>query len=179
MHSAIEILTVQALAYDALGDRPCAMRALHRDLALAEPEGYIRVFVDEGLPMRLLLAESSGQLAARGRTTAVAEAARLLAYVETLLAAFPETMNDERRTMKKAPPIHRSSLIVHPFVEPLSERELEVLRLIAQGHSNQQIAEVLIVSVGTVKKHLNNIFGKLGVESRTQAVARARALSLL
>jgi LuxR family maltose regulon positive regulatory protein len=65
------------------------------------------------------------------------------------------------------------------LVEPLSERELEVLRLIAQGHSNQQIADALIVSVGTVKKHLNNIFGKLGVESRTQAVARARALSLL
>jgi len=65
------------------------------------------------------------------------------------------------------------------LVEPLTERELEVLRLIAQGHSNQQIADALIVSVGTVKKHLNNIFGKLGVHSRTQAVARARELSLL
>jgi LuxR family maltose regulon positive regulatory protein len=170
MHSAIEILNVQALAYQALADRPRALAALHRALALAAPEGYIRTFVDEGAPMRGLLADSSLQLAARGRSIGAAEAARLLAYVETLMAAFPDT---------GAAPEEAGARGSSMLVEPLSEREREVLTLIAQGHSNQQIAEVLIVSVGTVKKHLNNIFGKLEVQSRTQAVARARALRLL
>ena len=83
--------------------------------------------------------------------------------------------------MRLADHVQASSLkpLASTLVEPLSEREREVLTLIAQGLSNQQIADALIVSVGTVKKHLNNIFGKLAVESRTQAVARARALGLL
>jgi len=170
MHSAIEILTVQALAYAARADRPRALSALHRALALAEPEGYIRMFVDEGVPMRGLLAAYSVPLVGRGRSAGEPDAARLLAYVETLLAAFPA---DGRRTEDNG----AGSLST--LIEPLSEREREVLRLIAEGHSNQQIAEALIVSVGTIKKHLNNIFGKLGVTSRTQAVARARALRLL
>ena len=86
------------------------------------------------------------------------------------IRVFPD---DGRRTQDAQ--ARRSSSLV----ESLTERELEVLNLIAQGHSNQQIADALIVSLGTIKKHLNNIFGKLGVTSRTQAVARARELSLL
>jgi len=129
--------------------------------------------------MRALLDESRGSLAGRGRTGGEPVASWLPAYVETLLAALPRTEGRGLREESPAPghSVHspQSSLLI----EPLSERELEVLRLIAQGHSNQQIAEALIVSVGTIKKHLNNIFGKLGVQSRTQAVARARALSLL
>ncbi|HEX9438431.1 MAG TPA: LuxR C-terminal-related transcriptional regulator, partial [Roseiflexaceae bacterium] len=156
-----------------------ALSALHRALALAETEGYIRTFVDEGVPMRGLLAGSSVQLAAGGRSAGGAEAARLLAYVETLLAAFPRTEGRGLRTEAAESPHSVLSPQSSVLIEPLSERELEVLRLIAQGHSNQQIADALIVSVGTIKKHLNNIFGKLGVASRTQAVARAHALSLL
>jgi len=90
MHSAIEILALQALAYDALADRSRALTALERALALAAPEGYIRTFVDEGAAMRRLLADSGVQLAARGRTGGEPDAARLLAYVERLLAAFPD-----------------------------------------------------------------------------------------
>jgi len=179
MHSALEILILQALAYQALADRSRAQRVLDRALALAQPEGYIRMFVDEGVPMRLLLATCSGQLAAQGRGAGGAEAARLLAYVETLLAAFPRTEGRGPRTEAAEAPHSVLNPQSSTLVEPLTERELEVLRLIAQGHSNQQIAEALIVSLGTVKKHLNNIFGKLGVTSRTQAVARARALRLL
>jgi LuxR family transcriptional regulator, maltose regulon positive regulatory protein len=179
MHSAIEILNVETLAYDALAERPRALRVLHPALTLAQPEGYIRMFVDEGAPMRGLLADSSVQLAARGRSIGEAEAARLLAYIEMLLAAFPRTEGRGLRTESAEAPHSVLSPQSSVLVEPLSEREREVLTLIAEGHSNQQIADVLIVSVGTIKKHLNNIFGKLGVESRTQAVARARALRLL
>jgi LuxR family maltose regulon positive regulatory protein len=179
VHSAIEILNVQALAYQALADRPRALSALECALALAAPEGYIRMFVDEGAPMRILLAAYSGQLAARERTGGEPGATRLLAYVERLLAAFPRTEGRGPRTESAAAPHSVLNPQSSTLVEPLSERELQVLTLIAEGHSNQQIAEALIVSVGTVKKHLNNIFGKLGVESRTQAVARARALHLL
>jgi LuxR family maltose regulon positive regulatory protein len=100
-------------------------------------------------------------------------------YVEKLLAAFPETMNDEHGTMKPEHAIHRSSFIVQPLVEPLTERELEVLRLIADGASNRAIAEQLVITVGTVKRHINNLFGKLGVRSRTQAISTARAMGLL
>jgi len=99
MHSAIEILSLQALAYDALNDRPRALTALERALVLAEPEGYIRTFVDEGTPMQVLLAECSGPLAAREGTAGRAGAARMLVYIETLLAAFPD---DGRTTEDKA-----------------------------------------------------------------------------
>ena len=90
MHSVIEILVLETLAYDALNDRKRALAALERALTLAEPEGYIRVFVDEGGSMRVLLAECSMQLPAQGPAAGGAEAPRLRVYVETLLAAFPD-----------------------------------------------------------------------------------------
>jgi LuxR family maltose regulon positive regulatory protein len=100
-----------------------------------------------------------------------------LDYVNKLLAAFNTGGPADKETEQESPLLH------HPpaplLIEPLTERELELLRLVAGGRSNQEIAQALFLAVGTVKKHLNNIFGKLGVNSRTQAVARARELDLL
>ena len=170
--SALEIHTLRALALEACGDTAGAQAALGRALALAAPEGYMRLFLDEGGPMRALLG-----VAARSGANA--------AYAARLLGAFalePAADGGELRgataqgqgARAAAPPTPAALLI-----EPLSERELEVLRLVESGHSNQAIADTLIVAVGTVKKHINNIYAKLEVGSRTQALARAHALQLL
>jgi LuxR family transcriptional regulator, maltose regulon positive regulatory protein len=166
MHSAIEIRVLQALAYQALDDRDRALASLELALALAQPEGYARVFVDEGPPMRKLL-------------HAVCAGGATRAYVDDLLAAFPETANDQCERMKAAPAVHPSAFVLQPLIEPLSARELEVLRLVAAGHANQAIARELVIEVGTVKRHVHSILGKLGVQSRTQALVRARDLGLL
>jgi LuxR family maltose regulon positive regulatory protein len=165
MGSAIEILIVRALALQARGDLDAALAALTRALALAAPEGYIRLFVDEGAPMAALLREAH----ARGIAPV---------YVAKLLAAFGDSRLQiaDFRSKEEQSTIYN---LQSAMVEPLSERELEVLRLIADGHSNQAIADRLVVAVGTVKKHINNIYGKLDVQSRTQALARARELKLL
>ena len=156
---AIEILMLQALAFQAGGDTDQAMAALERALTLAEPGGFIRIFVDEGLPMARLLYEAT----ARGIAPD---------YARRLLAAFPVAEPEQA-----GPP--RTQAPSAEMVEPLSERELEVLELIAEGLTNQQIASRLFLSLNTVKAHARNIYGKLGVRSRTQAVARARALGIL
>ncbi len=127
---------------------------------LAEPEGYIRLFVDEGPPMEELLR--------RARSSDVAPN-----YLSKLLAAFPVEESQISAPSPHASTSHRL------LVEPLTEREMELLRLVAAGLTNVEIAEKLFLSLGTVKKHLNNIFGKLDVGNRTQAIARARELELL
>jgi LuxR family maltose regulon positive regulatory protein len=161
----IETLNLQALAAQARGNTTQAMTALERALALAEPGGFVRIFVDEGAPMAQLLY----QAATRGM---------MPDYTAGLLAAFEGATKDEGpRTRKKVP-----SSVVQPssaLVEPLSERELEVLQLIAGGLTNREIASRLFLSLNTVKAHTRNIYGKLGVRSRTQAVARARAFGVL
>ncbi len=160
--SAIEVLIQQALACEAQGNVPLALEPLSRALSLAAPEGYIRAFADEGRPMARLLSEA----AARGL---------MPAYVRRLLSAVGggEAMLEEQ----PAQPLVAPS--VQPLIEPLSERELEILRLIDQGLSNQEISERLFLALSTVKGHNRNIFGKLGAERRTEAVARARELGLL
>lgn len=157
MGSLIEILVMKALAYEAQSNLPAALKPLEKALALAEPEGYVRVFIDEGPPMAHLLYEA---LAARHSTK----------YGQRLLDAFPEM---KRRLTAAADETHADGL------EPLSERELEVLRLVADGMSNQDIADRLFLALNTVKAHTRSIYGKLGVNSRTQAIARARALGVL
>jgi LuxR family maltose regulon positive regulatory protein len=154
--SVLEILIVQALALQALHDRTRSLSTLERALTLAAPEGYIRLFVDEGAPMRDLLRQAG----ARGLVPS---------YVSTLLEAFEP---GGEASASSAP--HPATLI-----EPLTAREREVLRLLAEGASNREIARRLILSTGTVKKYVYNICGKLGVQSRTQALVRAQALHLL
>jgi LuxR family maltose regulon positive regulatory protein len=178
-HSAIEILTLQALAYNASDDRPRALTALESALALAAPEGYIRLFVDEGTPMLLLIADCKLQIAQQIGSTEYEDLQPLLAYVERLLAAFPRTESLGLRTESAESTHSVLSPQSSPLVEMPNERELAVLRLIAAGHSNREIADTLVIALSTVKTHINNLYGKLGIHSRTQALARARALGLL
>jgi LuxR family maltose regulon positive regulatory protein len=156
---AIELLNLQALAFQAGGDTNQAITALEQALTLAKPGGFIRTFVDEGPPMARLLYEA----VTRGVATD---------YARRLLAAFPVTEPEQTDLSKKQAP--ESDLI-----EPLSERELEVLELIAEGLTNPEIASRLFLSLHTIKVHARNIYGKLGVHNRTQAVTRARALGVL
>jgi LuxR family maltose regulon positive regulatory protein len=149
----IETLALQALAHGRRGERAAAMSSLERALRLAEPEGYVRRFADLGLPMARLLQE------ARSRDV-------MPDYVKTLLAAFGGDVPLPAPGQQTLP-------------EPLTDREEEVLELLAAGLSNREIAAQLVISPETVKKHAGNIYGKLGVGSRTEAVARARELDLL
>jgi len=158
MGSEIEILVLQALAQQIQGGIAVDLTLLERALTLAEEEGYIRIFVDEGNPMAQLLQEA----AARGIKTD---------FIDRLLAAF------EAQEQKSA---DKSTLpLAQPLSEPLSARELEVLQLIAQGLSNREISKRLFLALNTIKGHNRKIFDKLQVERRTEAVARARELGLL
>ena len=159
MGSVIEILVLQALAHEAQGDIPAALAPLERALTLAEPEGYVRIFVDEGMPMARLLYEALSQGVEPD-------------YIRRLLAAFP--VAEPEQTASSPTRGSKSEL-----VEPLSERELEVLQLIAEGLTNQEVASRLYLSLHTVKVHTRNIFTKLAVKNRAQAVARGRALGIL
>jgi LuxR family maltose regulon positive regulatory protein len=155
----IEVLALQAMAlYLAAGRRasPEAQAALARSLALAQDGGWVRVYIDLGEPGAELIRE----IAARGTG---AEAA----YAAHLLAAFPIFQAGSTGLQK------------HALIDPLTERESEVLRWLAAGFSNREIAERLVVSEGTVKTHVHNLLAKLGATSRTQALARARELGLL
>lgn len=157
--SVIELLVLQASAFEAQGNMPLALEALQRALTLAEPEAYVRVFVDEGRPMARLL-------------DAALQRGIAPDYVRRLLAAFPA----DEVTAAEQPTFQADQ---SQLVEPLSEREIEVLHKIAEGCTNREIAERLYLSLNTVKAHTRNIYGKLGVHNRTTAVARARALGIL
>jgi LuxR family transcriptional regulator, maltose regulon positive regulatory protein len=159
--SLIETGALRALALAATGDEAGAVTALTGALALARPQGYVRVFADEGPPMAALL----GRLIAAQRTSQVA-AGVPLGYLARLQRAF-----GARQLAPDAVP--------SGIVDPLTSRELEVLAMLAAGRSNQAIAEELVVTLDTVKKHVGHILGKLGAANRTEAVARARELSLI
>lgn len=157
--SLIEILILQAITFAAQNHSEDSLPALEQALTLAEPQGYIRIFLDEGEAVRKLIATYQSRPGNQ----------RLGIYAQKLLSAF-NTTNVLRAKQQS---------ITQNLVDPLSARELEVLRLVAEGLSNQEIAEKLYLSSGTVKVHLKHIFGKLDVGSRTQAAARARELNLL
>ena len=146
--SVIEILVLQALAHQARDDTPAALASLRRAVTLAEPEGYVRIFADEGPPMASLLRAAAKQGIARN-------------YVRRLLAAVT----------KDAP-------ASQGLIEPLSERELDVLRLLGTDLDGPEIARELIVSLNTVRTHTKNIYAKLGVNNRRAAVRRAMELDL-
>ena len=157
----LKVMVLQAVALHAHGEKDKAVQLLGEALALAEPGGFIRIFVDEGAPMAQLLSEA----AAHGM---------MPDYVGKLLAAFEAERADRAKTNRA---IHRPP--AQPLIEPLSQRELEVLQLIAQGLSNREISERLFLALDTVKGHNRSIFDKLQVQRRTEAVARARELGLL
>ncbi|MCB0220896.1 MAG: tetratricopeptide repeat protein, partial [Chrysiogenetes bacterium] len=163
MGNVIEIVMLQALAQEVQGNLLLALVPLERALALAEPEGYVRIFADEGPPMARLLSEAAAQGILPG-------------YAGRLLSALGVEGREAIEQPYLSPPRTPSA---QPLVEPLSERELEILQLIARGLSNREISERLFLALSTVKGHNRNIFGKLEVQRRTEAVARARELGLL
>ena len=148
----IEILILQALAHQTLGDVPAALTALERVMTLAEPEGYVRVFADEGPPMAALLKAGAKQGISR-------------LYARRLLAAMSGAEHD--------------SPVTQALIDPLSERELDVLRLLGSELNGPAIARELMVSLNTVRTHTKNIYTKLAVSSRRAAVRRAQELDLL
>jgi LuxR family maltose regulon positive regulatory protein len=158
MRSAIEILVLQALAHQALGDIHAALLPLQQALTLAEPEGHIRIFLDEGSCMAELLREAAAR--------------RIMPeYTGKLLAAFA---GGQHKGMVESPSPTPQSLI-----EPLSQRELEVLRLFKTELSGPEIARELVVALSTVRTHTKSIYSKLGVNSRRAAVKRAIELGLI
>jgi LuxR family maltose regulon positive regulatory protein len=165
--SAIEIRALQALAHEASGDGAAAVAALAEALTLACPQGYVRVFADEGAAMRALLTRLS---AARKDQRAPARGIDP-GYLAGLLRACGQA--------GAAPPSRRAAAALPGMAEPLTDREAEVLRLLAAGRSNQRIAHELVVALDTVKKHVTHVLGKLGAANRTEAVARARQLGLI
>jgi LuxR family transcriptional regulator, maltose regulon positive regulatory protein len=175
MGSAIEILVLRALALHARRETSGAFVALERALTLAEPEGYFRVFVDEGAPMTALLSEFLKARRARRRGGHGAKQLASLVYVRRLLAAFE---SPHVSTVPPAPVGHAPDED-QLLPEHLTAREKEVLALIAEGLSNREIAARLFVATGTVKGYVHSILRKLEVESRTKAIARARELHLV
>jgi LuxR family maltose regulon positive regulatory protein len=152
--SVIEILIHKALAYEAQGNSFSALASLERALILAEPEGYLRIFVDQGPPMAKILNEA----ARRGYQED---------YSRKLLAAFESKIAVDYIQQAQQ------------FIEPLSARELDVLKLVAQGLSNREIGERLFLALDTVKGYNRKIYAKLGVKNRTQAVNKANSLKIL
>jgi LuxR family maltose regulon positive regulatory protein len=150
----LKVMVLQAVAYQAHGDLDKALQALRDAMMLAEPNGFIRVFVDEGPAMAQLLSKATAQGVKPN-------------YVNKLLAAF--------EAEKQQPDL----LPVQGLVDPLSKRELEILALIAAGLKNKEIAEQLYISLNTVLYHIKNIYNKLGVKKRTLAIIKARELNLL
>jgi ATP/maltotriose-dependent transcriptional regulator MalT len=160
----IAVQALAALAHAARGDEPAALAALEEALTLAAPEGWVRVFVDEGAPLAALL---RALMAGRRLDTVPRE------YLARLAAAFA------RQGTPVLPEARPGAVTVAGLVEPLSPREREVLALLALGRPNRAIGAELFIGLDTVKRHVSHIFAKLGVANRTEAVARARALGLL
>ena len=176
----LKVMVLQAVALQASGENDQAVQVLGEALALAEPGGFIRIFVDEGEPLRLLILDFRHVLS-KAEGSKIEEKPggqghNLMGYLDQLLSAFvpPEIMPQSKISNRPNEVRDQSTMI-----EPLSPRELEILRLITQGLSNREISERLFLALNTVKGHNRKIFSKLQVQSRTEAVARARELDLL
>ncbi|MCP4541042.1 MAG: helix-turn-helix transcriptional regulator [Chloroflexi bacterium] len=154
----IEMLILQALAHQALGDTKQALAALEQALSLAEPEGYVRLFVDEGTPMAMLLDKA----VSRGI------APDYISKLQIALKAQDDMLSPQLSTSS-----------VPPLLDPLTDRELDVLRLLSTDLSGPEIAEKLVVSANTIKTHIKRIYSKLDAHSRYEAIVRAKELGLL
>jgi len=169
----IEILILKALTLQILGETAQALAALEKSLSQAEPEGYIRIFIHDGPPMQRLLAQWSAH----------AGDGPLRDYTINLLSQFDaephRIMATQEGVSAASDPSTRLRQSGQALIEPLSQRELEVLHLMALGRTNQEIAQLLIVARGTVKAHTASIYRKLDAANRTEAVARARQLGIL
>ena len=164
MGSVIEIQALRALAQEAGGDEPAAVTTLAEALTLAGPRGYVRVFADEGPPMRALL----GRIVAAYRAGQPSARAIPFSHLARVVQAF-----DGKRAVPGSAPG------LPGLIDPLTGRELQVLAMLAAGEPNQAIANELFVTLFTVKKHVSHVLGKLGAANRTEAVARARDLGLI
>jgi LuxR family maltose regulon positive regulatory protein len=166
----IGLLVALLLQAQSAASSEAALQIVAEVVKVAQPEGYLRIFLDEGQPVRVLLSglKTAGKQARFGFTPAQS------AYLDILLDAFPAIPPASQPPVAAALRNRQAGL-----VEPLSERELQVLDLLAAGLSNRQIAAKLIVSLGTAKTHIHNIYGKLDVQNRAQAIARARELELI
>jgi len=164
---AIHLLVLQVGIYNLSGYNEKAEKVLERVLGLAQPEGFQRVFLDEG--------ESMGKLLVKIRKIGKAHAmdSRVGAYFDRLISSFG--ISGDTNLLEE----NEVRLAKEGLIETLTEREVEVLRLVANGKTNQEIASELFLAVGTVKRHLNNIFGKLGVQNRTACVAKAREMRII
>ena len=162
----LKLMVLQVAAHHVQGERDQAVQVLGGAMALAEPDGFIRTFVDEGEPMRMTLSDFRIMIEKQTR----GKDHKLLSYLDRLLAAFSQPAGITQSTIKNPE---------SKIVEPLSKRELEVLQLIGLGFSNGQFGERLFLALDTVKGHNRRIFEKLQVQRRTEAIARARGLGLL
>ena len=185
--SVIEVLMLQALAHHTQGDLPRARASLEHALTLAEPEGYVRVFVDEGEPLRSLILDC-GHLHRAANAVQVlrvekrkhGEGHTSLEYAGKLLAAFAQPAALPQSVICSPAPLRSGDHRQMPaMIEPLSERELEVLKLLGTELSGPEIARKLSVSLNTVRTHTKNIYGKLGANNRRAAIRRAEELDLL
>jgi LuxR family maltose regulon positive regulatory protein len=171
----IESYVLQALAWSAKGDLDQALSALERALSLAEPEGYVRILADEGQPMRSLIVEFRSRAAEWAYRVGEENADRLKAYADKLLAAWAPV---HLAPPGDATPDVRVSRVYPASIEPLTEREVEVLRLLRTPLSLPEIANQLVISANTVRSHAKHIYSKLDVHSRDDAVERAQELGL-
>ncbi|NTU82959.1 MAG: LuxR family transcriptional regulator [Chloroflexales bacterium] len=164
----VKLRAIQAIALAGAGREQAALAVLRRALSMAAPEGFVRVFAEEGQPLAMLLA-----LLADGAPddVAVAHARRILDAMALVVPSAAPRSAEQAEADTPGPAV--------ALPEPVSARELDVLRLMADGQSNTEIADHLVIAVSTVKSHINSIFGKLGVATRTQAIARARRLGLI
>jgi LuxR family maltose regulon positive regulatory protein len=157
--SVLQILVTQVLAYQVKGDTAKAYASLERTLTLAQPEGYFRIFIDEGEPLRSLLSSFRGSIEKQSPDTKY----ELSGYVDKLLSAFAQP----------------KAVLQSRLIEPLSQRELEILRLLPTELSVPEIARELVVAVSTIRSHTKSIYSKLGVNNRRAAVNRAAELNLI
>lgn len=191
MHEQIKIMLMQVINDQAFGETESALQILAQALSLAQPGGYIRVFLDEGESLKTLLLQlnqalnehTRGSPAQTGEILPGQPLDQLKPYITRLLASYagPASVQEPDRvpSLGAKPALNSRAQPRQEMVEPLSQRELDVLRLVAQGFPDKMIAQTLTISRQTVHKHLVNIYSKLDVHNRTAAVARARALGSL